>query len=553
MSMRQVGFLFVAMTALLAQPFVQSVARAQAQEKPPAVVVSVASYDKMLADLRYGGDVAGASQYIGLLQFFAGGYTQAIDTTRPSGVLVNFDGPMPVVTAFVPVKNLQRLLDQLADQIGPARDIGNGVKQLDGPQPMFIKESGGYAFLTNAAENLDALPANPVALLGGADANYDVAVTVNVPSIPAELRDMAIEQIREGFDSQMEMQRLLADDEADIEMQEKLARSSIDGIVKLIQQTDTLSLGWAIDSQTQSTYLDFSMTAVDGTELAGQFNEMADVRTNFAGLLAPAAVNIGAAGTMYPDDKEQAAIVLDSVLEKAEAEIDADEDLTDEARGEAKRVLRSLISVIQETVEEGVIDGGLMLSTQADALQVIFGMHIADGAKFEQAVKELVELAKDEPDFPEVRLDAMQHGGINFHTATLPVNDDGARRVLGDTLEVVLGTGPKSVHVAIGKGAVDVLKQTIDVSAQSPNQEALPVQLTVSLTPLLRFGSRLEPNNAMLTSLLAALEKSPGKDQVSLTARSIPRGFTYRLDVQEGVLRMIGSAVAENLQQGQDF
>lgn len=79
------------------------------------------------------------------------------------------------------------------------------------------------------------------------------------------------------------------------------------------------------------------------------------------------------------------------------------------------------------------------------------------------------------------------------------------------------------------------------------------MQLTISLTPLLRFGSRLEPDNTMLTSLLAALEKSPGKDQISLVGSSIPRGFKYRLDVQEGVLRMIGAAVAENLQQGGDF
>lgn len=553
MRMRQVGFLFAAMTALLVQPLVQSVARAQAQQKPPAVVVSVASYDKIMADLRYGGDVAGAAQYIGLLQFLAGGYTQAIDTTRPSGVLVDFDGPMPVVTAFVPVRNLQRLLDQLADQIGPARDLGNGVKQLDGPQPLFLKESGGYAFLTNAPDNLNDVPANPVALLGGAEANYDVAVTVNVPSIPAELRAMAIEQIREGFESQMEMQRLLADDDEDVEMQERLARSSIDSIVKLIQQTDTLNLGWAIDSQTQSTYLDFSMTAVDGTELAGQFDQMADVRTNFAGLLTPAAVNLGAAGIMYSDDKEQALIVLDSAQQKAESEIDNDDDLTDEARREAKRVLGQLIDVVRETVQEGVIDGGLKLSTEAESLQMIFGMHVADGTKLEQAVKELVGLAKDEPDFPEVQLDAMQHGGINFHTASLPVNDDAARRVLGDTLDVVLGTGPKSVYVAIGKGAADALKQSIDASVQSPNQEASPMQLTISLTPLLRFGSRLEPDNTMLTSLLAALEKSPGKDQISLVGSSIPRGFKYRLDVQEGVLRMIGAAVAENLQQGGDF
>jgi hypothetical protein len=549
--MRKGCLLFATMMALLLQPVVQVVA--QDRDKPPAVIVSVASYDKMLADLRYGGDVAGASQYIGLLQFFAGAYAQSIDTTRPAGVLVDFDGPMPVVTAFLPVKNLQRLLDQVADQLGPARDVGDGVKQLDGPQPMFIKESGGFAFLTNSAERLAMLPANPLAALAGAEATYDLSVTVNVPSIPAELREMAIEQIREGYESQAEMQRLLIENEADAELQERLARNGIENIVKLIQQSDTFSLGWAIDPKTQSTYLDVSMTAIEGSELAGHMALLADAKTNFAGLLTPAAVNVGVASTMSADDQEQVQMLLDTVLEKAESEIDADDDLAGDARVAAKDVLRSLMDVAKETVAEGIVDGGVMLMTQADSLQFIAGMRVADGMKLEAAVKRLVELAKDEPDFPEVKLNALQHGGINFHTASLPLPDETARRVFGDSLEVVLGTGPKSFYMSFGSGVIDLLKQSIDTSAQSPNKETLPSFVTVSLTPLLRFGARLEPNNDMLTSLLAALEKSPGKDQISITAQPIPRGFTYRLDIQEGVLRMIGRAVEENLQEGGDF
>jgi hypothetical protein len=550
---RRVCFFLATLLVLLMQPAVQVLAQGQAPAKPPAVVVSLASYDKMLADLRYGGDVAGASQYIGLLQFFAGAYTQAIDTTRPGGVMIDFDGPMPIATAFLPVKNLQRLLDQVAEQLGPARDIGDGVKRLDGPQPLFVKENGGFAFITNSADRLTNLPANPIAVLGGAEAQYDLAVTVNVQSIPEQMREMAIEQIREGFESQMEMQQLLDEDDSDRELQERIGRNGIDNLVKVIQQSEQVSIGWAIDSKTQSTYLDVSMTAIAGTELATQMALMADAKTNFAGLLTPAAVNVGLAGKMSADDQEQAIMLLDAVMTKAYEEIDNDDDLTAEARVAAKQALGSFVSIAKSTIREGILDGGAMLTTQADSLQFVAGMHIADGTQMENAVKGLIDLAKDEPDFPDVKLNAMRHNGVNFHTASLPVPDEGAQRVFGDTLELVLGTGAKSLYVAFGSGSIDLLKGVIDTSAREPNKATLPSQITVSMTPLLRFGSRLEPDNVTLKILLAALEKSQGKDHVTLSAQSIPRGFTYRLDIQEGVLRMIGSAVAANMQQGGDF
>jgi hypothetical protein len=538
--------------ALLVQPTLRAQAQAEAQAKPPAVVISLASYDKMMADLRYGGDVAGASQYIGLLQFFAGAYTQAIDTTRPGGVLIDFDGPMPVATAFLPVKSLQRLLDQVADQVGPARDIGDGVKQLDGPQPLFAKESGGFAFITNSPDNLTNLPADPVALLGGANTQYDLAVTINVQSVPQQLRDMAIEQIREGFDSQMEMQRLLEEgDELDREMQERLGRNAVDSMVKLVQQSDQINLGWAIDSTTQSTYLDFSMTALEGTDLAGQMALLGESRTNFAGLLTPAAVNINLAGQMSADDKQQANDTLEVLLAKGQQELDEDEDITEDARAAAKRMLTAFGDIAKATIQEGIVDAGAMLTTHADSLQVLAGIHVADGMEVEKAVKTLVELARQEPNFPDVnlQLDALQHNGVNFHTASLPVPDENARRVFGETLDLVLGTGAKSVYFAFGPGSIDLLKEAIDKSVQEPKKSTLPTRISVAMTPLLRFGAQLEPDNETLRDMLAAVERSQGKDQVVVTAQAIPRGVTYRLDIQEGVLRMIGSAVTAGMQE----
>src|SRR5690606_30087600 len=50
MKMRKTCLLVATMMALLLQPAFRVGAQARAQEKPPAVVIAIASYDKMLAD-----------------------------------------------------------------------------------------------------------------------------------------------------------------------------------------------------------------------------------------------------------------------------------------------------------------------------------------------------------------------------------------------------------------------------------------------------------------------------------------------------------------------
>ena len=124
-------------------------ARAQ---QTPALTVSIASTNELLGDVQYVTKIAGAADAGGFVTFMAQAYTQHLDTTKPAGIVVNFNGAEPVVTGFLPVNNLQGLLQMVEQQVGKAEDAGNGVQKIGLDQPVFFKQDGNWVFLSNSIE-----------------------------------------------------------------------------------------------------------------------------------------------------------------------------------------------------------------------------------------------------------------------------------------------------------------------------------------------------------------------------------------------------------------
>ena len=54
-------------------------------------------------------------------------------------------------------------------------------------------------------------------------------------------------------------------------------------------------------------------------------------------------------------------------------------------------------------------------------------MHVAEGGKIEETLKELNSLADSNPDFPKIEFNVDQHAGVRFHTVAIPIDDDRRR------------------------------------------------------------------------------------------------------------------------------
>ena len=156
-----------------------------------------------------------------------------------------------------------------------------------------------------------------------------------------------------------------------------------------------------------------------------------------------------------------------------------------------------------------------------------------------------MDLAKNEPDFPEVQLNSGKHGDINLHTINVVVPEEDAKRIFGEKLQVTLGTGPKSVYLAFGKDGAMLLKKAINDCEPKAAQVNPPGQLNVYLKPIMKFAASVDPGNAMLQRVAVNFESAvPGTDEINIVSTGIPGpAVRSRVQIKEGVLKLIGEAI----------
>lgn len=522
---------------------------AQGNQKP-IVVVSINKLDEIMGDLGLLTEVAGQQDAGRVFLGMAGIYTSGIDRTKPVGAYVTIGQAGPQVVAFIPVKNLKQLLGVYREQLGTPKDMGNGVFEIgaDRPQPVYVKEQGGWAYLVQDPKNFAGLPADPTKMLQGLDQKYDIAVQLNVANIPAELRDLFSSQMKMGYDQAMQAQaRKLPPDQR--EVADQLGKAMLKGVEEFVEQAEQLTIGFAIDGKSKNTSLEVSLTAKPDTDLAKQMASMYDVKSFFGGLGGKdSAAKANMTMELASSDIAQLSGLLKVARDGAMKGIDEDSGVPAGKRDGLKNALGSILDVLQATVTAGKFDAGGAVNLGADGAEIVAGAFLQDGLKFEKAIKELVALGKDEPNFPNVQLDVAKHGGVNFHKIEIPTAelDANARKVFGDRLELVLGFGRDRAVVAMGRDGQAILKRAIERGASGA--VALPMQVQLAVGQWIRFANKLE-SNPQAQVLAAASEKISGSDHISLTVKPIERGMAYRFEIASGVVEMVGAA-AKAAQEG---
>jgi hypothetical protein len=476
----------------------------------------------------------------------AGPYLQGLDTKKPAGVYLQIAGPQPTGVAFVPVTNLDMVLQQLENNNVEVEDAGDGLKKINLPQrAIYLKENNGWVFISDSEDNLTDLPADPSQMLGGLNKTYNLAFQLNVRSIPEELVDTAISEIKNGLELDLENET----DEEKKRLKETVGRQSLEQFTRLVRESDQITVGWGVDSKAGRTFFDFGMTAVAGSKLAEQMNAYKKMKSNFAGLeLADAAATLRFTAPIAKEDIAQATEGLKAVREQALAGIEKDENLSDEdAKKAATQIVTALFDLVTATFEAGKVDGGAAIMLEDTSVKVVAGGFVADGKVIQDQLKKLVELAKesgnDEVAIDNIEFNAAKYQNIDLHTFSVPVpaDEEQAQEVFGENLDVVVGTGKQSAYLAFGDESMALLKRVIDVSAASAQKEIVPFQLNVSLAPIMAFAASLD-DDATVKMLSETIKKSEGKDHVRITQKTIDRGTIVRLEIEEGVLQLIGAA-----------
>ena len=120
--------------------------------------------------------------------------------------------------------------------------------------------------------------------------------------------------------------------------------------------------------------------------------------------------------------------------------------------------------------------------------------------------------------------------------------------MIGDKAIVTVAFGKDSAFLAVGAKGMETIKTVIDKSEGVTQTDNRPFDFVIRLAPVLKLMSQQEGANPILASMASAL-KSGGKDKVQVTLEPIRNGYLVRIEAEEGILQLIGSAVKMAAQQ----
>ncbi|NLY00022.1 MAG: hypothetical protein GXY83_28320 [Rhodopirellula sp.] len=542
-----ITLLFAARSACQAQEPAPSEGKEAAMK--PVIALAFSGYDEILGDLRFMNPQLAMMVEGAVDNFTDSKGLEGLDKSRPWGFLVRTDGQEFPMHAFLPVTDLKKLLAALEPAIGEPGDAGEGVYEFETEsRVLYAKQVGDWAFVTTTAEGLDDVPQNPAKALGDLPKDFDLGLQVTVKNVPPFFRQMILGMMQMG--AQQGLPRQSDESPEDQQLRQKAFEQAMKQFSGMLDELDAFVLGIQIDEKAGLGALEYRMTAIEGSDLAEQMKQTGDLKTDYAGFLMPdAAVTFGSAAEIAQSDIEQVKTQLQTAKANAIEEL-SKQKLSDEELELAKKLVDELMGVLQKTIEGGKFDVAASAKIAPDQLTGAAGARVVEPERVEEVLKALAkQLIEDEPRAADaIKLDAESFQDVRFHTFAVPLeeleNAKGLEKLVGDRLNVVVGVGKQSLYVAAGRDAVAALKQAIEKSKAGSDKPAAPLQLQLALTPIVKtIGSVAEEEQVRSNAEMIAqmLEGSENKDHITVTATSIPQGTKTRVELEQGVLKILGT------------
>ncbi len=538
--------------ALVVLPQARSSAQDAEGEPKPIAVLSIASYDRLMTDLAFIGNLTGNpdldKNIEGMIQLFTQGQgLVGLDRTRPLGVALNTDGLSFQPLIVLPVTDLSQFLAALEGLVGAAQDAGDGAFELDVfGQKIYIKEKNSWAYMSTAPEPLASVPANGADLFAGLATSYDIAGRLHIQNVPEVFRTMIVDQLRIGVESGLQQQP--EESAESFEARRKVVDAQIESLTTAINDLETLTLGLSLNPETKTAQLELAFQALPETETAKQLSRAKTTNSQFAGFLQPnASASLSLCSEIAESDAAQYVTGLEAIRDEILKHIDSESRLPDDdAKKLAKEMVEQVFGSVKATFESGKIDAGATLNVTDKSMALVVGAHVVDTKSLDEALLKLAKLAENQPNFPALTFNAAEHAGVKFHTTSISVPAEHAiAKIVGDKLDIAVGLGEKAVYLALGNDSLELAKKVIEASAGQTGQQLPPFQFHVSLGQIFQFASALQPEGveSNFKTLAADLAKSDGRDHLRFEYVPQGNGGTIRLSAEQGILQLLGDAM----------
>ena len=513
------------------------IGKAYSQSLPkPAVVISIAQFKEQMDSINYLLTASGFAQMKFMAKAMISGYTKGLDSEKAAGVLLYFtkDSEEPDFLAFVPVTDIEEMLDVIVGMAEVEEDDDFTTVITDQGLELLIKEQNGIAFISNNEEMFADLPDAPAELLGELPTKYNLAARVFGQRIPKELRTQILDLIKDSSEQTLGA----IDSDVQAELQKQNMALQMKQVELVFNESDTLTLGMKADEDAKSLLMDIEFTAVPNSELAEKITGADSKKeSRFTGFLMDgAAFNYHQNFAIDEEDAKNYSTMLDELQKTVVSEMDQDGDFSDSELATIESAFGNIVDAIKATLTEGIIDTGAVVMLEDGEMNIAAGAQVADPGKVEAALKELAAMAEEKlVDELEVNLNSGSHKDITFHQFVAQVPDDAEelRDSLGDQVTVVVGIGSKEVYFGAGSNPIKTLKNAIDGTEATKDL----LQYNLYIAPILKFAAKAE-GDPMVESMADAMEET-GNDRIQMKLNLIKNGANMRFEMQDGILSLI--------------
>jgi hypothetical protein len=444
-----------------------------------------------------------------------------LDVKRPLGIVVSSDGTDVAVHGFVPVKDLDKLLTSLQGVTGPVETDG-GTRRITLPSgiPLEITEITGWAVIAPAG--MSAPPADPAPLLEAVTKGYTIGLEAFPGRMPEAVRQQFAAAIAQG----------MAAAAPDQPPNPEAVRAAFDSL----RQTESLSLGVAIDPENDSIFVENRSVMVPGSAAA----------------TALAAAGGGALTVGMPaaaDGKSPAVrgYLVQAVPEAAGKQAIESLDRALPADG-GDRLTESLAGLVRELIGAMLGSGGIDAAFAVDTTTasddsplpaVTAGVRVKDGAALERQLKQMLATDGAKPAAIDVTFDTGRVGTANLHTVAVDIADLPAADRLGKRIDLTLAVAPDYAFVLAGSDPKQRVAAALEASGRADPAAKPIANVQLAMHHLLDYAA----DQGAGPQAAAAAERAAGADSslLQISVRPVERGLLTRLSADAGVLKAVAA------------
>jgi len=476
----------------------------------PLLTITFASADRFVEQAKYIFDAAGNPEAFEVVESFLSGTLNNLDgfdRSKPFGVMgylpVAFP-PMPEFIAFVPVESIEaatKLIEKAPVVI--RKDEIEGRYEVIGPNrtfPVLMKD--GYAFLplgdNPPADALNRELPDPAQLLAGQAQQFDVAVRLDVESIPVATRTLLMGLISSGVSTTLQQRD--GEPEGAYRIRRTEGERGLEALRMLITECQKITFGLKVEQEEQAVNIDVVVDALDGSKFMKEIFQSTEKPSYFIPLLDDAAaVSLSMSSIMAERDKTAYIEMLEGV--KMEVIRLIDENKLGPTPDENSAIGQAL-SAIQKTLEERHVDVFAQFYRDSSGkLAIVWAARIVEGDAMAAGLLDAATRLRDVADIKkagDLQIGAAEHLGITFHRLVFAAQPPEAVGVFGEKAGITIGIGSTAIWGVIGgeeslatlTGVMDKLEEAV----QSPTERRTPpnFRIIVNVNQLVEMATIAE-------------------------------------------------------------